>query len=109
MVLGERCTDIADELVGMDMRFLPDGTARVKARLRMDGPLLRAMYRAEAEWLLADASDMAGGRYTDRTQQQRRHDAFVEVVTRLTEALNTNRAQGDAGPSRGGPPPCYLT
>jgi hypothetical protein len=91
MVLGERCTDIADELAGMDMRFLPNGMARCTARMRADGPLVRALYRAEAELLLADATDMADGRYVGRTPEQRRADAFLELVSRFTKAFSRTR------------------
>lgn len=96
-VLGERYGDIADEMLGMDVDVHPDGTTTVSGRLQMNGPLWRAVLRAEAELLLADADAMAAGRYETRTQDQRRNDAFVLVAERLGEAadgMTKGRASG---------------
>ena len=95
IVLGERCGDIADEMLGMDVDIHPDGTATVSGRMRMNGPLWRAILRAEAELLLADADAMAAGRYEGRTQDQRRTDAFVLVAERLGEVA-TRVTKGNA-------------
>jgi len=88
IVLGERCGDIADELLGLDISFHSDMTATVSGQMQMNGPLWRAILRAEAELLLADADAMAAGRYGGRTQDRRRTDAFVLVAERLGEAAN---------------------
>ena len=80
--------DIADEMLGLDVGFHPDVTATVSGQMQMNGPLWRAILRAEAELSLADADAMAAGRYEGRTQDQRRTDAFVLVAERLGEAAN---------------------
>ena len=86
IVLGERAGDIADELLGLDISFHSDMTATVSGRMQMNGPLWRAILRAEAELLRADADAMAAGRYEGRTQDRRRTDAFVLVAARLGQA-----------------------
>jgi hypothetical protein len=88
IVLGERAGDLADEMLGLDVSFHPDMTATVSGKLKMDGPLMRAFLRAEAELLVSDADAMAAGRYEFRTAGQRRVDAFVLVAERLGEAAN---------------------
>jgi hypothetical protein len=87
-VFGERCGDVGDELLGMDVDVHPDGTATVSGRFQENGPLWRAILRAEAELLMADADAMAVGRYDARTPDQRRVDAFVLVAERLGAAAN---------------------
>jgi hypothetical protein len=88
MVLGERCGDLAAELSGLELEMLPGDLARLSGKVAVDGPLMRAMHRAEAELLLADAAAMAAGRYAHRTSEQRRHDAFLVLVGRLIEAAS---------------------
>ena len=98
IVLGERAGDVADEMLGMVVDIHADGTATVSGPMRMNGPLGRAILRAEAELLLADADEMAAGRYDGRTQDQRRTDAFVLVAERLGEAarrVTKGNATGD--------------
>lgn len=95
IVLGERAGDLADELLGLDLSLHSDMTATVSGQMRMDGPLWRAILRAEAELLLADAEAMAAGRYEGRTQDRRRTDAFVLVAERLGQAAN-RVTQGNA-------------
>jgi hypothetical protein len=86
--MGERCEDIAEEMLGLDIRFGPDKSATVSGRMQADGPLWRAILRVEAELLLADADAMASGTYAARTPNQRRADAFVLVAERIGEAVN---------------------
>jgi hypothetical protein len=49
VVFGERCADLAAELTALDFDIPPAGTARVSGTVPMNGPLLRAMYRAGVE------------------------------------------------------------
>ena len=49
------------------------------------GPLTRALLRAEAELLAADAAAMAFGTYVERPARRRRLDALDLVVHRLEE------------------------
>jgi hypothetical protein len=89
LVLGERFDDVGDELVGFDVEWRDDGRAEVTGRMSADGALMRALCRAEAELLLADADAMAAGTYRGRTPDQRRADAFVLVAERLGEAAQS--------------------
>ena len=78
-VFGESCTAIAAELAAVEVAY--DGpTACVTVRAAPSGPLMRAMGRAVAAELMSDA--MAGGG-TLRTQDQRRADAFVALITKV--------------------------
>jgi hypothetical protein len=51
------------------------------------GPMVRALFRAEADFLLNDAAAFDPTR-TTRTPQQRRADARVEIVTASVAALD---------------------
>lgn len=51
--------------------------------LEPNGPLMRALFRAEAELLVADALAMEAGTYEPREPDERRHDALLLIVHRL--------------------------
>jgi hypothetical protein len=87
-VLGELLDDLAMALRSMDMRVKPDGWWEISGAMPADGPLVRALLRAEAELLNGDADDMAARRWTERTPAQRRADAFVLVTERLTATID---------------------
>jgi hypothetical protein len=101
VVFGERCADLAAELTVLDFDIPPAGTARVSGTVPMDGPLLRAMYRAEAELLLGDVEAMAAGIYEHRTPEQRRADAFVLLFERIGEAVRSVAAEHASDPPSG--------
>jgi hypothetical protein len=83
IVLGEHIDDLGAELLALEWGDARGGMVRITGRLRSDGPLVRAMLRAEAELLIDDAQAMADGRRVDRTPAQRRADALVLVSHRL--------------------------
>jgi len=66
MVMGERCQDLAEDLLALNLSFLPDGMALVDGRVPAEGSLMRAFLRAEAELLVADADAMREGTYSQR-------------------------------------------
>jgi hypothetical protein len=93
LVLGELGSDIASELSGFTVEYEGD-RARLEGRFPEAGALMRAWFRAEAELLLADATDMADRRYRERTPDQRRYDAFLMLVERFTESAGSSRYPG---------------
>jgi uncharacterized protein (DUF2236 family) len=50
-------------------------------------PFHRALMRIEAELLLADADAVGSAGFEDRTPGQRRHDALIELLRRVNEAV----------------------
>lgn len=75
-----KCETHDDNVSGMirfDLRLSPEET----------GPVVRALFRAEAELLLDDA-DTFDPMATTRTPEQRRADAFVEIATAAAKALD---------------------
>jgi hypothetical protein len=80
--LGEAAGDIARELERFESHLAGQGGFEMEP----DGPLTRALMRAEAELLVADALAMQVGTYVPRTDGARRHDALLLVVSRLAEA-----------------------
>jgi hypothetical protein len=65
-VLGEWVDDLAEQLVGLTWRFTGD-ECRIDGKVPPQSPVMRAWFRAEAELLLDDATDMSHGRYVHRT------------------------------------------
>jgi hypothetical protein len=60
MVVGERCDDLLEDIVRLDFTFRPGADlALVHGRVPNEG----AVYRCEAELLLADAEAMRSGGY----------------------------------------------
>jgi hypothetical protein len=88
IIFGERLSEIADEMLGFDVTKRPGGGVSLDGRFAQDGPLLRAIFRAEAELLLADASAMAAGAWAWRDPDQRCAAAFMLVVDRINEAVH---------------------
>lgn len=70
-VLGERADELMDDL--RPGNGVPTG------------PMTRALLRAEAELMVADAAAMQFGTYRPRTVEQRRADALALVRHRLGE------------------------
>lgn len=64
-------------MIRFDLRMSPEET----------GPVVRALFRAEAELLLNDA-DAFNPAATSRTPEQRRADALVEIATAAANALD---------------------
>jgi hypothetical protein len=85
LILGESADEICEALLGMDLQLRPRGTARLNGKVDATGPLVRALLRAEAELLVADALAMKVGTYEERTPAQRRADALMLVTHRTAE------------------------
>jgi hypothetical protein len=79
LILGEAAGDIARELERFEAHLAGQGSFEIEP----NGPLQRALMRAEAELLVADALAMRVGTYEARTDGARRHDALLLVVSRM--------------------------
>jgi hypothetical protein len=82
LILGETVDDLARELTRFEVHMDGRGTFE----LEPNGPMLRALMRAEAELLVADALAMRVGTYEQRTDSERRYDALLLVVSRMAES-----------------------
>lgn len=69
-----------------------DGMVHVHAEYPRDigDPFERALMRIEAEFLVAAAAALGSAGYMERTDDQRRCDAFIELAKRVNRALRTN-------------------
>jgi hypothetical protein len=66
-----------------------DGMVHLEAEYpsEIGDPFHRALMRVEAELLLDDANALGSEEgYEERTDGQRRHDAFIELVRRMGDA-----------------------
>jgi hypothetical protein len=65
-----------------------DGMIHIEAEYphEIGDPFHRALMRVEAKLLLADADSLGSNRRVERTDDQRRFDAFIELVRRMGEA-----------------------
>ena len=89
-VAGELTEDLMRALIQSKTKTLPDGSVSLKLRLEPDAaaPLRRALMRVEAELLLEDADQLRPDNSDElRTEDQRRYDAFFELVQRLGETI----------------------
>lgn len=86
-VFGELPQDIMNDWRDLTMEPGEGGLTRVDGSVSSLGPLVRAMFRAEAELLVADAAAMAFGTYVPREPEERRHDAFAVIGERLLAYL----------------------
>ncbi len=80
LVLRELPESLLRELQRCDLRRRD---ADVELALEAQGPLMRALLRAEAELLVADALAMEAGTYVERDPGERRHDALQLILQRL--------------------------
>lgn len=87
-VYGESARTIMTTLMRSDRRITPSGMCEFELALEPEesGPVVRAMWRAEAELLIEDAADFDPYEIS-RTEEQRRADAFVRLVERAGAAL----------------------
>lgn len=85
-VLGESVLDLAEVLHTMHWQPGGSGMTSVTGTVSINGPLVRALFRAEAELLLDDVAAMAAGCWKYRTQEERSVDAFVLLAQRITAA-----------------------
>jgi hypothetical protein len=85
-VLGEHGDELVAELLELTFTFPPGELALIHGPVPIDGAVMRALHRAEAELLVADAEAMRAGAYRHRTPGQRRADDFVLVFERLRDA-----------------------
>ena len=83
MVLRELPESLLRELQRVELQPRRGGVTDFDLELEPRGPLMRAIFRAEAELLVADALAMEAGTYVDRTPDQRRHDALLLILHRL--------------------------
>lgn len=80
-----------DVLVQAVLRFQlgpeVDGLSKAEAWLPPDlmTPFTRALYRIEAELLIADAETFTAEVGETRTQEERRHDALMTMLQRILE------------------------
>ena len=85
-VLGESLVELATTLYDLEWQPSADGRVCIGGEMPAGGPLLRALFRAEAELLLDDVAAMVAGDWEYRTQEERSADAFVLLTQRLTSA-----------------------
>lgn len=89
-VFGESLDDVGQALLAMRWRPRADGSGTLSGNIQPQGPLLRAMFRAEAELLLEDAAEMANEEWEHRTQSRRGADALVRVAERLAASASAS-------------------
>jgi hypothetical protein len=78
---GEPVRELIDGLSMIDLKVDDDGWASFEATVPQC--LVRAIMRYEAALIVADADAMASGEFIDRTPDQRRADAFTQLLTDL--------------------------
>ncbi|MGH8859945.1 MAG: hypothetical protein ACRDVG_01715 [Jatrophihabitantaceae bacterium] len=88
-VFGEPAAEIAATMSTFVRHSVKNGRVKISGTSDGSGPFLRAMYRAEAELLRADADAMADGTYEHRTPAQRRHDALLLIVETIGSRATT--------------------
>lgn len=95
LIAGEAVDDIARALGHLKMGPpRDDGTAEMTAKMPRDvfQPFLRALMRIEAELIVEDADELSSDSpEVERTDDERRFDAFVELVERFSRAAEANR------------------
>ena len=100
-VYGEKVGDLgpAFKLMAEGGRFDDVGGFHLDVRLPPDAaaPMVRAVYRAEAELLLEDAERLDAISPLDRTDEQRRADAWMCVVRGIGMALGAVPSPSRAG------------
>lgn len=100
LVFGESTAELVAEL--LQVHIEPDdgnGMTGVSGSFASAGPLIRAIFRAEAELLLADADAMAAGARVNRLPEERTADAFVLVAVRAAEAVAAAKVDREASAS----------
>jgi hypothetical protein len=85
LIMGESADDIVTEMRQMKLSKYADGSGQLDGAVDSEGPFVRALMRAEAELLVADAAAMSFGTYEDRTPDERRHDALLLILHRMEE------------------------
>lgn len=88
---GESWRDVAEALRKLEVKLLPDGWGEVTGG-RVEAPLIRALFRWEAELLRDDADALGPDGRMSRTYDQRRHDALGAL---LKEMLRVQRRTQD--------------
>jgi hypothetical protein len=89
LVAGEPVSVLARALAQFTMAPTGDGMVSFDARLEpeLGAPLQRALMRVEAELLFEDAGLVTPGHGAVRTPSNRRADAMVALVLRVSDAL----------------------
>ncbi len=80
-VAGEPIDDLQEDLRGL--RTGPPRRGMTTLRGVVGPSVVRALMRLEAELLIADAGALAAGATLDRTDGQRRADAFMLLIERM--------------------------
>jgi hypothetical protein len=88
LVAGERVDVLIQALREVEFTEDPDGMMHGTVRLEPDLglPFFRALMRVEAELLLQDANTLGRAHDENRTDDQRRADAFVALALRVVDA-----------------------
>jgi hypothetical protein len=89
LVLRELPESLLREVAQVELTDRPDGGGDYFLELEPGGPLMRAIFRAEAELLVADALAMESGNYVPRDSDERRHDALLLILHRLRAVQRT--------------------
>ena len=89
LVLRELPESLRRELQEAQVIHRRKGSADVDLVIEGSGPLMRALLRAEAELMVADALAMEAGTYVHRTTDERRHDALQLIFARLRGVQQT--------------------
>ncbi len=92
LVLRELPESLLRELGSAQLSRPSAGQPDVQLTLEQGGPLMRALLRAEAELMVADALAMESGTYVHREPDERRHDAMLLILARLRCLGHLDRA-----------------
>ncbi len=90
-VEGEPILDLFEVLRRFELDDVDDdGMIHLEAEYPSDvgQPFHRALMRVEAELLIADADSLGSDGYAERTDEQRRYDALMELVRRMGDAAS---------------------
>jgi hypothetical protein len=96
--MGEKVDDLLPALIAFrdNLKDAGDGMWHSECTLRQEAfaPLARALMRIEARLLREDANRLSSEMKPWRTPDQRRYDAFMELITMLPRAKGTSRGIG---------------
>ena len=90
-VAGERADLLLEAYLQFEWKPARNGMSTVTGELepRLAQPLVRAIMRVEAEFLLEDADHHGEAESEERTHDQRACDAFLALGLRVADAMNS--------------------